>query len=97
MRPIRLTGVTGNSQAVPLDVYTIGTANAIIESGTATTQQIQYTLDDPFTIAAGSLVWTNTATPGLNAAVAIPSGARAIRGTNMIPADTLVVSQQGIR
>lgn len=96
MRPIRVTGVTGSSVAVPLDVYTIGTANAVIESGTATTQQVQYTLDDPFTIAAGSLVWTNTGTAGLNAAVAIPSGARAVRGTNMIPADTLVVSQQGI-
>lgn len=96
MRPIRITGVTGSSVPVPLDVYTIGTANAIIESGTATTQLLQYTLDDPYAIAAGSLTWTPTAATGLNAATAIPPGARAVRAINLIPADVLVVSQQGI-
>lgn len=95
MRPIRVTGVTGNSVPVPLDVYTIGIASAIIESGTATTQQLQYTLDNVFD-ATITPAWTNTAAAGLNAAVQIPSGARAVRGTNLIPADTLVVSQQGI-
>lgn len=95
MRPIRQTGVVGTSAIVPLDVYTIGTANAILETGTPGTQQIQYTLDNVFdpTITPA---WTNTATTGQNAAVAIPSGARAVRCTNMIAADTLVVSQQGV-
>lgn len=96
MRPIRVTGVTGNSVTVPLDVYTIGITSAIIESGTPTTQQLQYTLDDVFNTSIVP-VWTNTTATGLNAAVQIPSGARGVRGTNMIPADTLVVSQQGIR
>jgi len=78
-------------------VYTIGQATAIIESGTPTTQVLQYTVDDPFTIAAGSLVWT--AVPGgsgLNAIVSIPLGARAVRGINLLAADTVVVSQSGI-
>lgn len=97
MRPIRVTGVTGNSVPVPLDVYTIGIANAIIESGTATTQLLQYTLDDPFNPPAGGLVWTPTTATGLNAATQLPSGARAVRAINLIPADTLVVSQQGIQ
>lgn len=95
MRPIRITGVTGNSVPVPLDVYTIGTANAIIETAGAAAQ-LQYTLDDPFTIAAGSLVWTNTAGTGRNAATAIPPGARAVQATGLVPADILVVSQQGV-
>lgn len=96
MRPIRSTGNVGNGVPIPLDVYTIGLANAIIESAAVTTQQMQYTLDDPYNPPVGGLVWTNTATPGANAAVAIPSGARAVRGTNLLIADTVVVSQQGI-
>jgi hypothetical protein len=95
MRPIRVTGATGNSVTVPLDVYTIGIANAIIESGTPTTQQVQYTLDDVFNLAI-TPVWTNTTATGLNAAVQLPSGARGVRAINLIAADTLVVSQQGI-
>lgn len=95
MRPIRVTGVTGTSVVVPLDVYTIGTANAILETGTPGTQQIQYTLDDVFNPAI-TPKWTNTTATGQNAAVAIPSGARGVQCINMIPADTLVVSQQGI-
>lgn len=96
MRPIRSTGQVGNGLTIPLDVYTIGTANAIIESGTPTTQQLQYTLDDPFNPPTGGLTWTNTTATGLNAATALPSGARAVRGINLIAADTVVVSQQGI-
>ncbi len=96
MRPIRVTGITGASGPIPLDVYTIGTANAIIETA-GVAAQLQYTLDDPFTIAAGSLVWTNTAGTGRNAAQAIPSGARAVQATGLVAGDVLVVSQQGIR
>ncbi len=96
MRPIRVTGAVGNSVTVPLDVYTIGTSSAIVESGTPGTQQVQYTLDDVFN-AAITPQWTNTpGGTGLNAAVAIPSGARGVRAINLIAADTLVVSQQGI-
>lgn len=96
MRPIRVTGVVGTSPPVPLDVYTIGTANAMLETAAATTQQIQYTLDDVYNIAPGSLKWVNVGAAGGNLAVPIPSGARAIQCLNMLIADILVVSQQGI-
>lgn len=94
MRPIRITGVTGTSQIVPLDVYTIGTANAIIETA-GVAAQLQYTLDDVFNPAI-TPVWTNTTGTGRNAAQAIPSGARGVQATGLVAADVLVVSQQGI-
>lgn len=96
MRPIRVTGVVGTSPSVPLDTYTIGTANAILETAAATTQQLQYTLDDVYNIASGSLKWTNVGAAGGNVAVPIPAGARAIQCLNMLVADILVLSQQGI-
>lgn len=95
MRPIRNTGSVGNGVTIPLDVYNIQPASAIIESGTPTTQQLQYTLDDVFNPAI-TPVWTNTTATGLNAAVQLPAGARAVRGTNLIAADTVVVSQSSI-
>lgn len=95
MRPIRSTGNVGNGVTIPLDVYNIQPASAIIESGTPTTQQLQYTLDDVFNSAIVP-VWTNTVATGLNAATQLPAGARAVRGINLIAADTVVVSQSSI-
>lgn len=95
MRPIRSTGQVGNGVTIPLDVYNIQPASAIIESGTPTTQQLQYTLDDVFNSAIVP-VWTNTTATGLNAALQLPAGARAVRGINLIAADTVVVSQSSI-
>ena len=94
MRPVRITGVTGTSPIVPLDVYTIGTANAIVVTGGATAQ-LQYTLDDVFNTAI-TPTWTNTTGTGRNAAQSIPSGARGVQCINMVNADVLTVSQQGI-
>ena len=96
MRPIRNTGAVGNGVTIPLDVYNIQPASAIIESAAPATQQLQYTLDDVFNPPAGGITWTNTATSGLNAALQLPAGARAVRGTNLVAADVVVVSQSSI-
>lgn len=99
MRPIRITGVVGNSVPVPLDVYTIGNGGIAAIESTGAGEQMQWTPDDPFTIAAGNLTWFNlgAAVAGSAVQASIPPGARAIRCTGMVIADTLVVSQQGIR
>jgi hypothetical protein len=95
MRPIRVTGVTGNSNPVPLDVYSEGLTMIDLQGGTGA---VQITLDSPYDIASASLTWksapTKDATTGL---YTIPQGVRAVRGTGMAPTDVLVVSQQGIR
>lgn len=98
MRPIRITGVTGTSQTVPLDVYCISPASVSIETAAAGAQ-LQYTTDDVFN-AAITPVWFNlgaaaAAAPGVNAQA--PAGARGVRCTGMISADVLSVSQQSLR
>lgn len=95
MRPIRNTGAVGTGVTIPVDVYNIQPASAIIESGTPTTQALQYTLDDVFNTSI-TPAWTATTATGLNAATQLPAGARAVRGINLLAADTVVVSQSSI-
>lgn len=90
MRPVRITGVTGTSQWVPLDTYS--PAQAVVTSSVAALA-VEWTADDvfdlsitPVTVAAALAAGTFT----------LPPGARAVRGTGMAPADVMVVSQQGI-
>jgi hypothetical protein len=97
MRPVRITGVTGTSVPVPLDVYAISTAAAAIET-TGSAAQMQYTIDNVFDLTI-TPVWFNLGAVAAGAAVVAetPVGARAVRCTGMVPADVLVVSQQSIR
>jgi hypothetical protein len=95
MRPVRITGVTGNSVAVPLDVYA-SAGTTLVDMQTAGAAVPQITVDDVFNVA--NPVWhaapTKDATTGL---YFIPAGTRAVRGNGMVPADVLVVSQQGLQ
>jgi hypothetical protein len=93
MRPIRLTGITGNSPVVPLDVYTIAASGAIELQGTGT---LELTVSDVFNPAVVP-VW-NPAPPvdTTTGLAVIPAGTRAVRATGMVPASVLIVSQQGI-
>lgn len=97
MRPIRITGTTGTSVTVPLDVYCVSPASVAIETAAAGAQ-LQYTLDNVFdptiTPAWFNLGAAAAAAPGV--AAQAPLGARGIRCTGMIPADVLSVSQQSI-
>lgn len=96
MRPIRLTGITGTSVTVPLDVYCISPATVVIET-TGTGEQLQYTADDVFNLAI-TPGWNNlgSAAAGSTVAAQSPPGARGVRCTGMVPADVLAVSQQSI-
>lgn len=94
MRPIRVTGVTGNSPPVPLDVYATGSNTLVnLESGAAPT--IQVTNDNVFDLTV-TPVWTAPAVATANTLITLPQGVRAVRGIGMIAADVLSVSQQGI-
>lgn len=90
MRPVVITGVTGTSQWVPIDTYS--PARAGVSSNQALLA-IEYTYDNVFDPnvtpqpIAGVLAG-NTFT--------LPEGTRAVRGTGMVPADRMIVSQQGI-
>lgn len=90
MRPVVITGVTGTSAWVPLDTYSPYLASV---SSNQATLAVEYTLDNVFDTSitpqpvAGALV-ANVLT--------LPAGARAVRGTGMVPADRMIVSQQGI-
>lgn len=97
MRPVRVTGVTGTSPVIPLDVNSIAQGSAAYETAAAGAQ-MQVTYDDVFN-AAITPVWINLGAVLASApiAVVIPNGARGIRATGMIPADVLTVSQQSIR
>jgi hypothetical protein len=96
MRPIRVTGVTGTSATVPLDVYCTSPASIVIESA-SNTAQVQYTLDDVFN-AAITPAWINLVTANSTAAAAqAPMGARGVRCTGMVSGDVLAVSQQSVR
>jgi hypothetical protein len=88
MRPIRVTGVTGNSNWVPLDIYSNAGASVQLIGGTGA---VQYTLDDPFSAAAP----TGVALTLASGFAAVPPGARAVRGTGLGPTDVLNISQQG--
>lgn len=90
MRPVVITGVTGTSQWVPLDTYSPSPASV---SSNQAALAVEYTYDNVFDPnvtpqpIAGALV-ANTLT--------LPMGARAVRGTGMVGADRMIVSQQGI-
>lgn len=90
MRPVRITGVTGTSQWIPLDTYS--PAQAVVTSDVAALA-VEWTADNVFDT-------TITPVPVAGALAAgtftLPPGARAVRGTGMAPADVMVVSQQGI-
>jgi hypothetical protein len=90
MRPVVITGVTGTSQWVPIDTYAPDTA-AVSSNVAALT--VEYTLDNVFDLSI-------TPQPVAGALVAnilsLPRGARAVRGTGMVPANIMTVSQQGI-
>jgi hypothetical protein len=93
MRSVRVTGVTGTSQAVPLDVYSPARAGAIFS--TAGTPALECTFDNVFDTSL-TLVW-DAVTADADGRYQIPEGARAVRGTGMVGADILIVSQQGIQ
>lgn len=91
MRPVRLTGVTGTSQWVPLDTYSPAQASVLLTTAGATV--VEYTLDNPFDPTPTPVGIVLTLTAG---AAVVPPGARAVRMTGAAPADILTVSQQGI-
>ena len=95
MRPIRVTGVTGNSVPVPLDVYATAPFD-YVNFETAAAPTLQITLSNPFDLTV-AIQWKAApvadATTGL---IAIPRGVRAVRGQGMVPADVLVVSPAGL-
>jgi hypothetical protein len=91
MRPIRITGVTGSTQWVPLDTYS--PAQATVYCNTAA-GAVQYTLDNVFD---EDITPTPIAvTLGAEDTITLPAGARAVRATGLLPAELLIVSQQGI-
>lgn len=90
MRPIRVTGVTGTSNWVPLDVYSPFQASVQLIGGAGA---VEYTLDNPFdsSVTPTGVSLTLTATVGTP-----PAGARAVRGTGMVSTDALMVSQKSM-
>lgn len=90
MRPVRITGVTGASGWVPLDTYSPSPASV---TSNVAALAIEYTMDNVFDSAV-----TPTAIAGVLASgfLQLPMGARAVRGTGMVPANVMTVSQQGI-
>lgn len=90
MRPIRITGVTGNSVPVPLDVQATAGQTVVSLSGAGVLQQ---TIDNVFDLTL-TLNWVAPAA-AVNGLYTIPAGIRAVRATGMSVADVLVVSQQG--
>lgn len=94
MRPIQVTGVTGTSVPVPLDVYApAGQAQVYLKSAAAPT--IQVTLDNVFDSTV-TPTWVAPAVATANTLITLPAGTRAVRGVGMITADILSVSQQGL-
>lgn len=93
MRPVRVTGVTGTSVAVPLDTYSPAQATVFLESGAAPT--IEVTLDNVFDSSI-TPKWSAPAVAAANTLITLQAGVRAVRGVGMIAADVLHVSQQGI-
>lgn len=91
MRPVRVTGVTGTSDWIPLDTYSPGKASVHLDGGTGA---VEYTLDNPFeTTPAPTPIALTLDAAG---AAEVPAGARAVRGTGLIAGDVLSVSQQGV-
>ena len=93
MRPIRVTGVTGTSNPVPLDVYATSPAIVNIATGAAT---IEITVSNVFDLTIVP-VWALTPAFVIGTPYVLPMGARAVRGRGLVPADVMEVSQQSIR
>jgi hypothetical protein len=91
MRPIRITGITGTSPPVPLDVYVTDSKTVATLTGAGA---VQMTIDDIFNLSITPF-W-NAAPAAVNGLYDIPEGVRAIQATGMAPADVFVISQQGI-
>lgn len=94
MRPIRITGITGTSATVPLDVYCISPALVNISTGSAGT--IQITNSDVFNTAI-TLQW-QTPAPAfvVGTPYVLPAGTRGVRAAGLAPGDIFEVSQQSI-
>jgi hypothetical protein len=91
MRPVRITGVTGTSQWVPLDTYSPAQASV---TSTVAALAVEYTLDNVFDTSNVPLPIASALVGGF---LLLPPGTRAVRGTGMAPGDGMVVSQQGIQ
>jgi hypothetical protein len=90
MRTVRVTGVTGDSTWVPLDAYSPNRAS--VQSNQATLA-IEITMDNVFDLSITPLESPLALIDGF---LELPVGTRGVRGTGMVPADVLVVSQQGL-
>lgn len=95
MRPVRITGVTGTSVPVPLDVYSTASKTLAYFGGSGT-PGLEFTIDNVFD---SSVVpkWFPLAVDATLGVFVLPQGTRAVRGTGMAPDDTLVISEQGLR
>ena len=90
MRTVRITGVTGTSQWVPLDTYS--PAQASVSSNVATLG-VEYTMDNVFDLSITPIPISSALVGGV---LTLPPGTRAVRGLTMVGANIMVVSQQGI-
>ncbi len=90
MRPVRITGVVGTSQWVPIDAYT---PNRAVVTSTVAALAIEWTADNVFD---ASITPTPIAAALVAGSFQLPEGARAVRGTGMAAPDVMTVSQQGI-
>jgi hypothetical protein len=96
MRPIRVTGITGVSPPVPLDVY-MTAGQTIVSFTTAGAPTLTVTSDDVFNLAITPKWVAPPTAANANGQFTIPPGIRAVQGNGMVPADVLVVSQQGLQ
>lgn len=90
MRPVVITGVTGTSAWVPLDTYSPALASV---SSNQAALAVEYTLDNVFDLSITPQVVAGVLAANI---LTLPAGTRAVRGTGMVPADRMIVSQQGI-
>jgi hypothetical protein len=90
MRPVRITGVTGTSQWVPLDTYSPAVASV---TSNVAALGVEYTMDNVFDT---TITPTPIASALVGGVLTLPPGTRAVRGTGMVGANVMTVSQQGI-
>lgn len=90
MRPVRITGVTGTSVWVPIDTYSPAAAGV---SSNVATLAVEYTMDNVFDLSITPVPIVGVLVGGV---LVLPVGTRAVRGTGMVGANVMTVSQQGI-
>lgn len=90
MRPVRITGVTGTSTWVPIDTYSPALASV---SSNVATLAVEYTMDNVFDLSITPVPVVSALVGGV---LTLPAGTRAVRGTGMVGANIMVVSQQGM-